>query len=101
MSERCDVNHRAQATLRIAAISLLLISTGALFAQKKEKPEKDAKHSDATPVIWRDPGDISSLNMIYGIGGEADAPDPNAAYTFIEEDMNGTSPKVRVKDAHG
>jgi len=95
------LNRRTQATLRIAAISLLLISTGALFAQKKEKPAKESKHSDLAPIIWRDPGDVSSLNMTYGIGGATDAPDPNAVYTFVEEDMNGTSPKVKVKDAQG
>jgi hypothetical protein len=41
------------------------------------------------------------LDLIHGIGGTADAPDPNATYTFVEEDMKGTSPKVRVKDAQG
>ena len=95
------MNHRTQATLRIAVISLLLVSTGALSAQKKDKPKKPAKVSDSAPLIWRDPGDVNSLNMIYGIGGAADAPDPNAVYTFVEEDMNGTSPKVKVKDAQG
>ena len=39
--------------------------------------------------------------MINGIGGTADAPDPHATYTFTEEDMNGTSPKFKVKDAQG
>lgn len=95
------MNRRTQAALRIAAIFLLLVSTGALFAQKKEKADKAAKHSDSHEAIWRDPGEISSLNMIYGIGGATDAPDPNAVYTFVEEDMNGTSPKVKVKDAQG
>jgi hypothetical protein len=86
----------------IAAISLLLISSGAAIAQKKDNKEsKNKKPSSLPGLIWKDPGDISSLDLIHGIGGVADAPDPNATYTFTEEDMNGTSPKFKVKDAQG
>ncbi len=81
-------------------MSLILVSTGMFAAQKKHEPQKDTA-SNMPEVIWRDPGDISSLDLIHGIGGAADAPDPNAVYTFVEEDMNGTSPKVRVKDEKG
>jgi hypothetical protein len=93
--------HGTRSSLRIAAISLLLMSSAALLAQKKDKPEKGTTLSNSPEVIWRDPGEISSLNLMYGIGGAADAPDPNAVYTFVEEDMNGTSPKIKVKDAQG
>jgi hypothetical protein len=82
-------------------MSLLLISTGMFAAQKKNEPKKDAISANLPEVIWRDPGEISSLDLINGIGGAADAPDPNAVYTFVEEDMKGTSPKLRVKDANG
>jgi len=51
-------------------------------------------------VIWRDPGPPSTLNLLYGVGGEH-APDPNGQYTFLKEDMNGTSPKFDVKDEYG
>jgi hypothetical protein len=92
---------RTPATLKVAAIFLLLISTGMFAAQKKaNKSNKDAA-ANLPELIWRDPGDIASLDLINGIGGAADAPDPNAVYTFVEEDMNGTSPKIRVKDAQG
>jgi hypothetical protein len=91
---------RNPATIKITAIFLLLISTGMLAAQKNANKSGKAT-ADLPEVIWRDPGDIASLDLIHGIGGTADAPDPNATYTFVEEDMKGTSPKVRVKDAHG
>lgn len=91
---------RIPAKLKIAAILLLLISTGMLAAQKKSNKSAKAA-ADLPDVIWRDPGDVASLDLIHGIGGVADAPDPNATYTFIEEDMKGTSPKVRVKDEQG
>lgn len=94
--------HRTGATTKIAAIFLLLISTGMFAAQKKaNKSESGKTPSNSPELIWRDPGDIASLDLINGIGGTADAPDPNAVYTFVDENMNGTSPKINVKDAHG
>jgi len=90
-----------RARFHIAAALLILISSSVLVAQKKDKDKKDAAIPNAPEVIWRDPGDISSLNLLYGIGGADHAPDPNGTYTFVEEDMNGTSPKIRVKDAQG
>jgi hypothetical protein len=95
------VIHRSRHTLKIAALSLLVISSGVVLAQKNDKPARDKKPSSLPGLIWQDPGDVSSLDMINGIGGTADAPDPHATYTFTEEDMNGTSPKFKVKDAQG
>ncbi len=86
--------------LGLVVASSLLISSQVIFAQKHgKKPSDDS--SGLPAVIWKDPGDISTLNLKYGIGGVDHAPDPDATYTFIEEDMNGTSPKIRVKDAQG
>jgi len=70
-------------------------------AQKHSKQKATEKVSDLPAVIWRDPGNISTLNLVYGIGGSEHAPDPNATYTFDKEDMNGTSPKFDVKDEKG
>ena len=52
-------------------------------------------------VIWRDPGDMVSLNLLYGAGGRAHAPDPNGAFTFVKEDLEATSPKFDIEDARG
>jgi hypothetical protein len=97
--------YRARHTLKIALLSLLVISSGVALAQKSDKPNgksaKNEKPSSLPGVVWQDPGDVSSLDLINGIGGTADAPDPHATYTFTEEDMNGTSPKFKVKDAQG
>jgi hypothetical protein len=88
-------------TFKVSAISLLLISSVAVFAQKQEKPPKELKPINLSGVIWHDPGDIRSLDLINGIGGAAHAPGPDTTYIFIEEDMNGTSAKLKVKDAQG
>lgn len=62
-----------------------------------------AKGSAANPpgVIWRDPGDIGSLDLLYGAGGRERAPDPNGTFTFLKEDLLGTNPKFEITDDQG
>lgn len=95
----------SQAILRKALVILIILTTSlssSAFAQKKKK-QKTAKPPKpvvtGTPVIWRDPGDISARDMRYGPGSEAHA--PVAPFTFVKEDSVGASPKVEVKDARG
>jgi len=70
---------------------------------KDKQPKKDhAEAANALPaVLWRDPGAIASLDMLNGEGGAKDAPDPHAEYTFIKEDLSGTSTKFNVQDSNG
>ena len=44
---------------------------------------------------------MGSLNLFYGAGGKAHAPDPNGTFTFVKEDLQATSPKFDVEDAQG
>lgn len=85
---------RAFAFLLILAASFSTFSSSA-FAQKKKK----APLPTGTPVLWRDPGDISTRDLRYGSGSTERA--PTAPFTFIAEDKIGASPKFRVKDAQG
>ena len=91
--------------LKISAMAFLLVCSGAVSAQKHRQPNPDIEKTSLQPnlpeTIWHDPGDVSSLNLIYGSGGAEHAPISNVTYTFIEEDMNGTNPKLKVKDAQG
>ncbi|HXM96109.1 MAG TPA: hypothetical protein VOA64_17950 [Candidatus Dormibacteraeota bacterium] len=86
-----------------ASLAILLLATSTPLAGQKhsKKTERAEAAANLPAVIWRDPGDISTLNLLYGIGGSEDAPDPSGKYTFREEDMNGTSPKFDVEDEHG
>jgi hypothetical protein len=71
-------------------------------SNKQLKKEQRAEAANQFPaVLWRDPGAIASLELLNGEGGAKDAPDPHADYTFIKEDMNGTSPKFYVRDSNG
>lgn len=51
------------------------------------------------PILWRDPADIASRNLIYGPGGEKNQ--PNGPFVFVKEDLHGTNPKFVIKDASG
>src|SRR5258708_5236420 len=71
-------------------------------AKKEAKKEREAEAANRLPaVLWHDPGDIASLDLLNGEGGAKDAPDPHADYTFIKEDMNGTSSKFYARDSNG
>ena len=49
------------------------------------------------PVLWHDPGNVGSLDMFLGQGGEKGKPEP--PFTFEEEDKSGTNPKFDARDA--
>ena len=55
--------------------------------------------SSVEPVLWRHPGDVRARNLRYGPGAGHLAPRP--PFTFIDEDKDGESPKIKVQDARG
>ncbi len=50
-------------------------------------------------LLWRNPADIESRNLFFGPGDEAH--EPRGPFTFIEEDLDGTNPKIAVRDPDG
>lgn len=83
--------------LRRSLILTVILAAGfstLAYAQKQKKEPLTGK-----PVAWRDPGDISTLNLRFGPGSEEMA--PKAPLTFVEELRTGVSPKIKVKDANG
>lgn len=89
---------RAKNRLRVM---LLCVVPAALFGQQAYKAAgATAKNpSTGTPVLWREPVDISSRDLFYGPGGRANA--PRGSFTFEKEDMEGTNPKFDVTDQDG
>jgi hypothetical protein len=84
------------------ALVLILILAPAIAAQKRAgNGSSKAKEESLSAVVWRDPGDMSTLNLLYGAGGKEHAPDPNGRFTFVEEDLDGGSPKFNVQDEKG
>lgn len=85
--------------VRLSVLLLPLTLTAAgKNGTKNRKSEKEA--SEQIPaVLWRNPADIKSRNLLYGPGGQAHA--PHTTYTFEKEDLEGTSPKFIVRDENG
>ena len=67
--------------------------------QKGDKKKDKEQLPKGTPVLWRDPGDVSSRDLLLGPGGEEMR--PAAPFAFIEEEKGGYSKKYRVRDAKG
>lgn len=78
---------------------LLLIFAFPTFAQA-DKPKKKKATPTGTAVMWRQPTDIETRNLLLGAGGESMKPNLRRV-TFIEKKTGGTSTKYRVKDASG
>lgn len=75
---------------------------GAAPQSKKEekKEEKKEMMSQGTPVLWQEPTDIASRNLLLGPGGEELKPD--LKQIIWEETMTeGYSVKWRVRDVSG
>ena len=96
----------------VAVFTLFLLSSLAAQCQSADQPlaETSSKRNhdndnpvDAArlhnPVLWHDPGAISSLNLYDGQGGKEGQ--PGAPFKFESEDMHGTNPKFDVRDASG
>ncbi|HEX3251345.1 MAG TPA: hypothetical protein VHS05_18060 [Pyrinomonadaceae bacterium] len=80
---------------------MLVLSFSAVAQSDKDKKDKgDKKPLTGTPVMWKDPTDLESRNLILGAGGEEMKPDISRL-TFIEQKTGGYSTKYRVRDAKG
>jgi hypothetical protein len=87
------VRTRQLRTLR--NIAVLLTFAGVAAGQIRQS----SAHPNDRSIIWRNPGDVRSLNLFWGPGGEKHQPQPPVE--FLEEDMHGTSPKFEVRDSNG
>ena len=83
---------------RVCLLVLLLALPLTASAQDKDKKEK--QKPTGTPVFWREPSDVSSLNLLLGAGGEEMKPDISRV-VFVEQKSGGYSTKYRVRDAKG
>ena len=92
---------RRKATRFGSVLLVLVVLPRSFAAQKNYEDKATGDIVDRPAVIWRDPGDIASLNLFYGAGGKGHAPDPNATFTFVSEDLQATSPKFDVEDEQG
>jgi len=79
---------------------VLVISVSSAGLAQKDQKKKKKPLPTGTPVLWRDPGDISARDLRHGPGSAELA--PVGPFTFIREEKKpGASPKFRVKDSRG
>jgi hypothetical protein len=53
------------------------------------------------PLFWEEPGRIEALDLFYGPGGRAGAPNPAGRFKLISRINDGTSKKFLVEDERG
>jgi len=80
-----------------AASTLCLLLVSALAGSAQNGGATAAKSEP--PLIWRDPGDISSRNLLYGSGGEKGQ--PQLPVKFEKENSEGSNPKFDARDREG
>jgi hypothetical protein len=83
------LNHKL---LRLFALLGLLWASAAVLPP-------NALFAEAKPLLWRNPGAVEKLDFVWGAGGRSRA--PKAPFAFVEEDLDGSTPKIKVKDANG
>lgn len=87
-------------TSMLLGLALLFASVFPLAAQDQPRqrlPQPSAPQPAG--VLWSEPADIASRDLLYGSGGEADA--PQGVMTFVKEDLAGSNPKFDVVDQEG
>jgi len=64
-------------------------------------PARAYQSPDLAPSapLWRERGDVTSLNLLYGAGGKEHQ--PAGTFIFVKEDKQGTSAKFEVIDDQG
>jgi len=68
--------------------------------ENNKHSKKDLGNTSAMPILWRDPTDLESRDLLYGPGGQQDAP-RDTVFTYEQEDLKGTAPKFDVRDRDG
>src|SRR5262245_23612506 len=88
-----------------ASFFLLCSASGLLYGEyqaNQTQTEKDKQIIDVlrgTSSLWRDPGEIESLNLLYGSSRPEQG--PAGKLVFVKEDSVGATPKFEVADENG
>ncbi len=83
----------------IKSLCFLLSAACVLQAAQNSDGTKLNKLPTGRNILWQDPGEVESRNLVWGVGGEENQPVP--PFQFVEEELSGTTPKVKVKDGKG
>ena len=99
---RSDTTWSQRFAVILPAVAIALAAALPIQAFEPLQGKTNTTEKIAHPPIsalWNDRGNIKSLNLLYGPGGKAHK--PSGKFTFLKEDMGGTSPKFDVEDEQG
>jgi hypothetical protein len=88
---------KVYATVAQAFLLLLCLASAAPALQSKGDQKKKPV---GRPVLWREPTDIKTRDLLLGPGGAEMRPDTSNV-TFIKAEKGGYSTKYRVRDGRG
>ncbi len=80
--------------------TLVLVLSCSTLARSQDDKKAKKQMPQGTSILWREPADIESRDLLLGPGGENMRPDVSRL-TFVKEEKGGYSKKYRVKDAKG
>jgi hypothetical protein len=84
---------------RTSKLVIAAVAIAAAIVPFAAQGKKSHESVAAKAVLWQQPAQPTSRNLIWGPGGEDHAPKP--PFTFLDEDTSGTNPKFDVRDANG
>lgn len=97
MTPHCMSNKRLLLVLFLASGVILQEAPSA-----KKRPTESVRGKKLPPALWLSGAnqmDIASRDVFYGPRGKEH--EPHGTFWFIKEDLDGTSPKLIVKDDQG
>jgi hypothetical protein len=91
---------RNSVSLLLTLLLTLSMTAPAAQKQKKSKEKEEGPPPQGTPVLWKEPTDITSRDLFLGPGGEEMKPDLSGV-TFESDTTTGYSVKWDVRDGAG
>jgi hypothetical protein len=83
----------------VTCLIVCFTTWSAATAAPGESAGVSEKIARRAPVLWHDPGNIRSRNLLFGAGGRENQ--PQGPFTFVKEDEGGSNPKFVVRDRNG
>ena len=82
-------------------VAIVLLLPASVFSDERGNVAGQQKKNSVRirSVLWREPTDIRTRNLLFGPGGQRLR--PQGPFKFIKEDRDGSSPKFVVEDRTG
>ncbi|MBI4852727.1 MAG: hypothetical protein HY819_13105 [Acidobacteria bacterium] len=82
------------------SLLFILVLTSTLLAQPKPNNfNKEQSNIPSIESLWKEPLNISELDLYFGEGGSQNL--PIAPFKYLKKDTSGSQKKFTVEDAHG